>query len=619
MPGIFGLIRKAGDSREANEALIGRMAARLSHNDLYVSRTHAEDWFALGNIGLPVTGEERFAVDSGRRTACAFSGYIYGWRGVESDLDRPTPDKASRIMNIYEKHGGALPEKIDGSFNIALFDLRSREAFICNEKLGHRHLYYFEDDQVFLFSSEIKALMAYERFSRELDWDAVADYFNYGYMLGDKTLFRKVRVLKGGHIISIKGGKIHFTRYWDYRYGELSRQSLPELIEEADAIYRDDIRRKTAGAKNVIIPLSGGLDSRFITGHAVAAGIEPHSFTHGRKGCSDHWIASQVAGTLGIANYHFVEIDPQWLIDYSERFVYLAEGMTESSPAILIGISGRYGLPPLDTVFLNGIFGGPTNFGAAYYNARDAVAGLPMEEKVRRIINYIGSVPSDNYYKIFAPEIMNRFKGRFETSIAEELQDLSAVSELFCNQMDVFIIKNRLVRYIDHVDCNRFLWHDHFALASDRLNDFYVRLPHELKPSRLFLKEYLKAKFPALAHIPYQVTGVDLYSTPSKFKSDWKKRIKRLKYLAERVSRGRLRFYDRDAYIHYDQWYRAHREIRDFYEGILLDDRTLRRGYFNRPYLELLLKRERTGGDSYYAVCHMATFELFNRIFIDSK
>jgi asparagine synthase (glutamine-hydrolysing) len=619
MPGIFGLIRKAGGGREANEALINGMAARLSHNELYQLQTHADNWFALGNIGLPVAGEERFRIDNIRQVACAFSGFIYGWKGVDSDLARPTSGKASRIIDIYKKHGAALPEKVDGSFNIALFDIESREGFLCNEKLGHRHLYYFEDENVFLFSSEIKAFLAYENFDRELDWDAAADYFNYGYILGDKTMFKRVRLLKGGHTVQIKNGKACFNRYWDYRFGELSRQSLPELIEEVDSIYKDVIRRQTVGAKNVVIPLSGGLDSRFITGHAVAAGIEPHSFTHGRRGCSDHKIALDVVKTLNIKNYRFVEIDPMWLTDYAERFTFLSEGMIESSPAILLGISAQYGLPPLETVFLNGIFGGQTNFGASYFNPADAVGNLPMDERVRRIARFVGSEPSDQFYAIFASELATRFRKRFGPSIAEQLEELAPVSDLFCHQMDAFIIKNRLVRFIDHVDCNRFIWHDHFALADDRLNDFFIKLPHEMKPSRLFLKEYLKAKFPALARIPYQATGVDLYSTPSKFRSDWKKRVKRYKYLAERASRGRLRFYDPDAYTHHDQWYRAHRKIRDFYEGILLDDRTLRRGYFERPHLERLLKREREGGDAFYPICYLATFELFNRIFIDSK
>jgi len=620
MPGIFGLIRKSGGDRASNEAIIQGMATRLSHNDLYKCKTHTDDWFALGNIGLPAPGVEQFKVDPSRKKVCAFSGYIYNWKGVESEFTRPTPDKASRIIEIYEKYEGALPEKIDGSFNIALFDLNAREAIICNEKLGHRHLYYFEDDGLFLFSTEIKALMAYKGFSRELDWDAVADFFNYGYLLGDKTLFKRVRLLKGGSSIQFKGGRALFNRYWDYRFGELSRQSLPELIEEVDNIYKDVIRRQTAGAGNVIIPLSGGLGSRFILGHAVQAGIAPHSFTPGRKGCSDHKIASQVAAVLDVKNYRFIEIDPKWLVDYTERFVYLSEGMTESSPAILLGISSQYHLPPLDTVFLNGIFGGQTNFGASYFNTRDAVPGLSMQERVRRTVNFIGGGnPPDTYYSIFTPDIKARFKARFEPSIAEQLEEISAVSDLFCHQLDVFIIKNRLVRFIDHIDCNRFIWHDHFALSHDRLNEFFIRLPHEMKPARFFMKEYFKAKFPKLAGIPYQATGVDLYTTPSKFKTDWKKRMKRLKYLGERVSRGHLKFYDKDAYTHHDQWYRANRAVRDFYEGILFDSRTLNRGYLDRSFLERLVKREREGGDGYYTICSLATFELFNRLFIDAN
>jgi asparagine synthase (glutamine-hydrolysing) len=624
MPGIFGIIRKGAPNSKANEALISAMAARLSHNELYVLEIHHDDWFAVGNIGLPLVNadgaerEERLVHDKERGMVGAFAGYIYGWRDVSPDLAKDTRKKSTRLLDIYSRYRFDLPDKIDGSFNFAIFDMGAQEAFISTDRLGHRHLFYFEDEELFLFSMEAKAFLAYDGFPRELDQSAVADYFNYGYLLGDKTLLAASKLLRGGYRIKVSHGRSCIEKYWDYSYGEPTTQTLPELIEEVDTAYKDIILRRVAGARNVVIPLSGGLDSRFITGHAVQAGIEPYSFSHGRKGCIDHKIATQVAGELGIRNFKFIEIDPSWLLDFTEKFVYLSEGMIESSPAILIGIGNQYGISPLDTAFLNGIFGGPTNFGAAYFNMRDAVSDLSHDEKVNRIANYIGSMPSEGYYNLFTSQVRQSVRDHYRRSIDDELKIHLGVSELFCHQMDVFIIRNRIVRFIDSVDCNRFFWHDHFALADDRLNDFYTKLPPQLRVSRTFLKEYIKAKFPGLAAISYQATGVNLYRTPSAFRTRWRKQVELFKYAGERFSRGYLKFYDKNAYTHYNQWYRTHKPLRRYYEEILLDDMTVRRGYYERAQMEKYLDRQSKGGDSFYTLCYLVTFELFNRIFMDS-
>lgn len=617
MPGIFGFFRKNGDDREDGRRLIAAMESKLSHNPDYRSETVCNDLWAIGNSGLPCAGEQRFATDS-TRGAAAFSGYIYGWKNTEERYSSPTTAKASRILDIYITHGNRLPEMIDGSFNAVAIDPNSSRAVLCNDRFGHRQLYYYEDDSIFIFSTEFKAIMAYGRFTPELDLDAVADYFNFGYLMGDKTFLKGIRILRGGDLVAFESRQVTFNKYWDYSYPEESRQSTAELVEEADSIYREVIKKQLQYAGNVIIPLSGGLDSRFISAHAVEAGAEPFAFTHGRKGCSDHRIAREVARAIGISNYKFIEIDPEWAVDYAEKFVYMTEGMVDSSPSILFGIAREYGLPAADSVFLNGIYGGPGNFGSVFITPGDIGVQYDFERKVEAICRYLGFENLDpNFYALFTENIRSHFLGNFKTSIEMEFPKFLGVSDKYYQQKDVFFLKNNIGRYMNQVDCNRFIWHDHFALADDRLVDFYIKLPSRMHFEREFMVAYFKTIFPRLAKIPYQKTGVDLYSEPPKWKIKAKKYAKRAEYYAERLSKGRLRFYDMDSYIHPNQAYRARRKIRDFYEQILLDDRTIGRGFFEKEKLEALLKRQREGGNSFYDLSYLLAFELFNRLFID--
>jgi asparagine synthetase B (glutamine-hydrolysing) len=618
MPGIFGFFKKRGGDQETNRELIEGMKSRLSHNPDYVSEIYADDWCGLGNTDLPWLNERKLYVNPSAGKAAAFSGFIYGWNDIDPQLSGESQPRVQRLQAVYDRYGDDLPRRIDGSFNAVVTDLRNREAIICNDKFGHRQLYYYEDDEIFMFSTEFKAFFAREKFSRRLDMRAVSNYFNHGYLLGDRTFLENVRRIRGGQIIRFKDRRTETTHYWDYDFEEERTETIPELIEYVHHTYRGIIEKMISGAEDIIVPLSGGLDSRFIMAHLADMGLQPHIFTHGINNCLDHRIAAKVARTLNMENYRFIEINPLWLLEYNEKFMNLTEGMIESSAAILLGISAQYGLSSLTSAFLNGIFGGPITLGKSYFKLSDMSPDPTYEDRIERMKTAVGSESRDEvYYGLFAPEYAEIFRHNFVPDLEEEFANCVSGSEHFHLQKDTFFFKHYFLRYPDQVDCNRFIWHDHLVLVDDRLADFHMRLPARLKLSNDFYMEYFRRKYPALAAIPCQSTGVNLYRKPSALKTGLKKRIRKLKYYAERLSRGRLKFYNMDNFHHYNQWYRAHKKIAAFYEEILLDDATINRGYFNKDSVSRLLQRQRRGGNSFYEISNLASFELFNRMFID--
>ncbi len=616
MPGIYGIIRKNSADLNVNEAMLARMTARLEHSDNYATERQVDEWVAIGWTGLPEAGEPHLAHDASSGCTAAFSGYVYGFHD-QGALSRG--DKASRLAQLFASSGRKLPELIDGSFNLVAHDPKTRRTLIANDRMGNRQLYYMDTPDLFLFATEIKAIQACRERSGRASRVGVCEYFTYGYPLGENTLFDGVRFLRGSAAVEIDHGRVEFTKYWDFDYTGESQAPLPELIDEADALYRDIIRKRAAGYERLLTPLSGGLDSRFIVGHASALDLELHAFTHGRDGCQDHRIARQAASTLKLKNYRFIEIDSNWLVDHFEPFVDLTEGMVEASPAILLGISDQYGLAPESTCFLNGIFGGPTNFGSGYFGRAEMSKDFSHDEKMRRVAGSYGSVEMRQaYFSLFADDFVNELVATGRESIEQEFSKHTHVSDWFHNQKDVFLIRNRLTRYMNLIDCNRYRWHDHFALADDRLLDFYIKLPSELKLGRRFMIEYIKTKFPDLARVPYSATGVDLYSEPPIDRFGLQARMLRIKYYLERLSYGKLRFYNPKQYTHQSQWYRSNRRIREFYEQTLMDQRTRERGYFEPEAIEALLQRQRRGGNSFYELTWLLTFEIFMRRFIDA-
>ncbi len=617
MPGIFGFVCKRPMESGQRQALLAAMQQRLMHYDFYEAETHIGDWFAVGHAGIPLAGEKQLGHSPDASVVAAYSGFIYGWH---ADAPSGNIPKAQHLITLYSQDAARLSEKIDGSFNVAIFDNRTKQAMLCNDRFGHRQLYYFEDDSLFMFATELKAFLAYDSFDREVDLECAADMFNYGYPLGDKTLFTHGKILLGGHVIRIANGKTTFSQYWDYTYQEGVEKSLDEMVEEVDAIFRPLIRKRIGNAENIVIPLSGGLDSRFILAHTIMAGHNPWAITHGRSGCHDHRIAMDVVKVLHHNRYRFVEMDPYWLAEHAERFVYFSEGMNNTGPATLIGVSTQYNLPPKSTAFLNGIFGGPTNFGSPYYKAVDITENISHEEKLKNLRRSLwGDFVGEEHYALFTPEMGKSFAASYMPNIEEDFKRSLNVSPLYCNQKDNFFIRNRIGRHMNLIDCNRFMWHDHFALADDRLVDFYLKIPAATKLSKSVMSAYFRSKLPDLARVTYQSTGVDLFSKPKPWKQKLRAKVNRYGYLLERLTQGHFKYYNPKNYSHFSQWYRADTRVREFYEGVLLDQRTVQRGYFNRPTIEKFLERQRKGGNSFFQLSDLVAFELFHRMFIDKK
>jgi asparagine synthetase B (glutamine-hydrolysing) len=619
MPGIFGFFTKKETDKQVNEDLIVRMGRIQVHSEKYALCTFSDTWCGLGFVGLPIPGEEQFVVDCQRNMASAYGGYIYEFQRVAGGAVTRMNSKALGLCDIYRTHPDTLPEKLNGSYNVAVYDLEHRHAIICNDRIGHWQLYYCEDDTYFLFAGEYKAFLQYQGFDRSLDEEAVRDYFNFKMVLGEKTFFRKVKRLRWAQAIRYRNGIVSIEPWWEYRFPEESRQTVDELVDEAHGLYQQNIRKQSAGFEHVIIPLSGGLDSRMVLAHARQAGLRPYTFCHGQARSVEVRLAARVASEAGVTHHNLVEIDPLWTVDLAERFVWLTGGMVNLGPSVLLGVASRYGLDASRSVFLNGL-AGRTAFGYGYFNETDISSTMSWPEKMQRLrIVLDGQFTNDNYYRVFQTEYRSALKAVYDAVIEQEFARYGQASSLFCHQRDLFALENRFRKMYDQIDVNRFLVHDHWALEDDRTVEFYLKIPPRLKvgTSRILLVEGLKRMFPHLANIPQQHTGVNLFSQPSHTAMKVTAYKKQMMHYAERLSLGLLNFHDYSTYVHYDQWYRSHRKIREFFETVLLDQRTLQRGYFDHRALESLLKYQRRGGNAFGVLSHLVSFELFNRLYCE--
>lgn len=617
MPGIFGLIRKNTADKEENSRLMNQMSAHLGYNENFDHFTFVSDKFAVGSTGLPTPNVINF-YNGDDDSLAYFSGYIYDYPDKVVNKGEDT-NQAEILLNLYKKHKTKFLDAIEGSACIFL-KTSDNNYFLSTDNFGNRQLYYFENEKYLIFSSELKSFYKLDFINRNLSDYAVADFFNFGILMGNKSWFDDVSLLDGGHFLTIHKGNIEKHKYWDYYYNEkeiiANENRTDDLIDELHQLYPNLLKERIENYDDIILPLSGGLDSRFIAAHFPALGISPKIFTFGSPNCHDYLIAKDTARTLGLDEPTLLEYESDWMYEYFDEFLFLNDAALSAHRSVYMGLMYSIDLEPKTTSFLNGIFGGPTNFGSIFIKPNEMVKDIPYDERIKRLSASleVSSMPrTPLFFSLFKKDYLAILKEKHMESIKKEFDKTLDIADYFCFQKDTFMIRN-LGRQQNSLDMNRYLWHDHLAIADRRMYDIYSRLPLKAHVGRYFIKEYFKKKFPALAKVKYQSTGVDLYSTPS----EWQKKIRRFKknfnYKLERLTKGAYKYYSDQDYVHRNQWYRANKKVRTFYEDILLNEETFKRGYFDKNGVESMLKRQKDGGNSITDIGVFATFERYNRM-----
>jgi asparagine synthase (glutamine-hydrolysing) len=293
MCGIAGIMNLNG--QPVSPALLRRMADSMAHRG-----PDGEDWYSDGCVGL---GHRRLAVidlsPAGQQPmitpdgshAIVFNGEIYNFRELRKELEQlgcrfVSQSDTEVLLHAYIQWGKACIDRLNGMFAFAVWDRSRRVLFIARDRYGIKPLYYAFAGNAFIFASEQKAILTHPEVSKEVDLEAVLEYFTFQNIFTDKTLLKGIKLFPPGHHASVPnktgGEDLRCTQFWDFDFCEPA-ETLPEddYVEELDRLFRQAVKRQLVSDVDVGAYLSGGMDSGSIT--AIAASQIPYirTFTCG--------------------------------------------------------------------------------------------------------------------------------------------------------------------------------------------------------------------------------------------------------------------------------------------------------------------------------------------------
>jgi asparagine synthase (glutamine-hydrolysing) len=200
-----------------------------------------------------------------------FNGEIYNYVELREELERRghrfrTRSDTEVIVHAYEEYGPACLDRFNGQFAIALWDTRNRTLFLARDRFGKKPLYYASKNRLFLFGSEMKAVLAHPEMNRELDVRGLDQILTFWCTVPPRTIFDGIFELPPGHWLTFHEGTINVRSYWQPSYDDADgSRSEQDYAEELHALLVDAVRlRMLRSDVPVGAYLSGGIDSTVI-------------------------------------------------------------------------------------------------------------------------------------------------------------------------------------------------------------------------------------------------------------------------------------------------------------------------------------------------------------------
>jgi asparagine synthase (glutamine-hydrolysing) len=281
-------------------------------NDTGVALGHTR----LSILDLSALGHQPMSSADGRFTI-VFNGEIYNFADIRSELTKTGHSFAGTgdtevILHAFSEWGSDAVQRFVGMFAIALWDEKEKTIQLVRDRLGVKPLHYGWDGRTLCFGSELKALRSYGHWQPVIDLEALGEFFQYGYIAGQRTIYKGIHKLKPGHRLLLRQGQQPVVEpYWsaaeamDYPLSG----SDSELEAELESLLIDSFRHRMVSDVPVGVYLSGGVDSSLVT--AILAKHHEHDIRTFTIGFSESrhdeapW-AKQVAKHCGALHTEYI-------------------------------------------------------------------------------------------------------------------------------------------------------------------------------------------------------------------------------------------------------------------------------------------------------------------------
>jgi len=204
-----------------------------------------------------------------------FNGEIYNYEEIRNKLialghSFQTHSDTEVMLHGWRQWGEKCIDQWRGMFAIVLFDEKKNEIICIRDRAGVKPFYYYWKDGLFLFASELKALIEHPAFEKQVNYDAVGSFLQYNYVPQPHSIFKNTLKLPAGHLLklNLETQKTSVEQYWNV-YDHYNKPKLKidfeEAVNETERILSESFQYRMVADVPVGVFLSGGFDSSCVT------------------------------------------------------------------------------------------------------------------------------------------------------------------------------------------------------------------------------------------------------------------------------------------------------------------------------------------------------------------
>lgn len=234
--------------------------------------------YTAGPVGL---GHRRLSIldlsDLGHQPMCSedktiwitFNGEIYNFLELRKKLIEKGYTFRSNcdtevIIYLYKEYGEECLQYLRGMFAFAIWDSERSILFMARDRIGKKPLFYYYNGNVLIFASEIKSIFEDKIVQKNINYEALNDYFKYLYVPDPKTIYQNIYKLEPGHFLICSKDGIKNHEYWDIKFDNVKTQSLHDTSNELLSVLEKSVNLRMISDVPLGAFLSGGIDSSAI-------------------------------------------------------------------------------------------------------------------------------------------------------------------------------------------------------------------------------------------------------------------------------------------------------------------------------------------------------------------
>ena len=480
MCGFCGFVGEAKD----REPILKEMMDSIIHRGPDSDGQYIDEKAALGFRRLSIIdleeGSQPLYNEEGN-LVLVFNGEIYNYQSIRKNLEEKghifkTHTDSEVLVHAYEEYQTDMLNHLRGMFAFVIWDKEKEVLFGARDFFGIKPFYYYNDNGVFVFGSEIKSILKHDLVKKELNLNALETYLTFQYSAMEETFFKNIFRLPPAHFFIYENGKMTIKRYWEPVF-EAEDQSLEEYVEEIDKRMKESIQTHKISDVEVGSFLSSGVDSSYVAACFKGDKTFTVGFDYDKYNEIDY--AKALSEKVGIANYHKLITTKEYWDVLPKVQYYMDEPLADPAAVALYFVSqlaSEHVKVVLSGEGADELFGGYN----IYKEPLDLRVLTILPKPVRKLLGKLASlIPFDikgkNFFIRGSKSVEERFIGNAFMFTEKERKELlkhptSAPSpfKLVKPYYDKVKLKDDVTK-MQYVDIHMWLWGD-ILLKADKMS-----------------------------------------------------------------------------------------------------------------------------------------------------